>query len=133
MGTTHHDVAPDRDEVAEKCAHWNSATVDRKLREVFSAGAVHEAAIALAALAPDPECPPAADEAACRLMLAAIRASEGDVVKLAMWIAAGRNDPRDLIAVAEYRGELVDGDLSQRERDLDGYLAWVCGDGRPGA
>ena len=130
MGTTHDDATRERDEIAEKCLHWNSAAVDRKLRETFSAGDARDAAIALAALAPDPECPPEADEAACRLMLAAIRASEGDPVKLAMWVAAGRNDPRDLIAVAEYRGELVDGDLSQRADDLDGYIAWVCSEDR---
>lgn len=123
--STHDDATRERDEIAEKCVHWNSVTVDRRLREVFSAGDVGDAAIALAGLAPDPECPPQADEAACRLMLAALRASEGDLAKLAMWVAAARNDPRDLIAVAEYRGELVDGDPSRRESDLDGYLAWV--------
>lgn len=125
MDHVHDDAAPQRDEIAEKCAFWVSATVDRKLREVFSEGDTRDAAIALAALAPDPECPPQADETACRLMLAAIRASEGDLAKLAMWVAAARNDPRDVIAVAEYRGELIDGDLSQRDNDLDGYLAWV--------
>lgn len=130
MGHARDDAAPQRDEIAEKCVYWTSATVDRQLRTVFSEGEVRDAAIALAALAPDPGCPPEADETACRLMLAAICASDGDVAKLAMWVAAARNDPRDVIAVAEYRGELIDGDPSLRDSDLDGYLAWVRGEAR---
>jgi len=116
-----------RDEIAEKAAYWTSAVVDARLRETFSADAVFEASVALAALAPDPECPPEADAAACRLMLAALRVSEGDLARLAMWIEAGRADPRDLIAAAEYRGEIAGGGESAREADLDGYLTWVSG------
>jgi len=121
-------AAPERDELAEKSAYWTSSVVDARLRSVFSEGDVYSASVVLLGLAPDPDCPPEADETACRLMLAALRASEGDLAKLAMWVEAGRADPRDLIAVAEYRGELVEGDLSRRDDDLDGYLAWIRGD-----
>jgi len=121
------DARPPRDEIAEKSRYWTSSVVDARLRGVFSADEVYGASVALAGLAPDPECPPEADEAACRLMLAALRASEGDLAKLAMWVEAGRADPRDLIAVAEYRSELVDGGEQLRDKDLDDYLAWVRG------
>jgi len=121
------DSRPDRDEIAEKCPYWTSAFVDARLRDTFSVANVYPASLALLGLAPDPDCSAEADETACRLMLAALRASEGDLAKLALWIEAGRTDPRDLIAVAEYRGELVDGDVSRRDDDLDGYLEWVCG------
>lgn len=119
--------SPDRDEIAEKAAYWNSVVVDARLRDLFSAEDVYAASVVLVGLAPDPECPPEADETACRLMLAALKASEGDLAKLALWVEAGRSDPRDLIAVAEYPGELVDGDESRRAADLDDYLAWVSG------
>jgi len=118
---------PGRDEIAEKAVYWTSPVVDARLRETFSAADVHAAAVLLAALAPDPECPPDADAAACRLMLAALRVSEGDLARFAMWIEAGRADPRDLIAAAEYRGEIAGGGDSARETDLDGYLTWVSG------
>ena len=62
-------------------------------------------------------------------MLAAIRASEGDPAKLAMWIDAGRVDPRDLIAAAEYRRELTGYGETGRNEDLADYLAWVSGRG----
>ncbi len=94
---------------------------------VFSADEVYAASVLLAGLAPDPDCPPEADETACRLMLAALRASEGDLAKLALWVEAGRSDPRDLIAVAEYRRELVDEAPHLRDDDLDAYLVWVSG------
>jgi len=118
---------PGRDETTEKSPYWTSAVVDARLRATFSDGDVYLASVALLGLAPDPDCSVEADETACRLMLAALRASDGDLAKLALWIEAGRNDPRDLIAVAEYRGELVDGDVSRRDDDLDGYLEWVRG------
>ncbi len=123
-----HVSEPHGDEIARKAAYWTSAVVDARLRQTFSDEEVFEASLALAALAPDPDCPPEADEAACRLMLAALKVSEGDLVRLAMWIAAGRADPRDLIAAAEYRLELVDGDPLRRGEDLDAYLDWVSGE-----
>jgi hypothetical protein len=121
------DGAPgsERDEIAEKAVWWTSATVDALLRRTFSADDVYAASVALTALAPDSDCPPEADETACRLMLAAIRASEGDLAKLALWIDAGRLDPRDLIAAAEYRRELTGGGEADRRADLDEYLAWA--------
>lgn len=122
--------APDtaRDEIAEKCVYWSSSVVDARLRATFSESEVYYASVALLGLAPDPGCSAEADEIACRLMLAAIRASEGELAKLALWVEAGRADPRDLIAVAEYRSELVDGGSGGRDADLDGYLAWVRGE-----
>jgi len=126
-----HAPEPQRDEIAEKAVYWTSAVVDARLRATFSAEQVYAASVALIALAPDPECPPEADEAACRLMLAAIKVSEGDLAKLAMWIEAGRADPRDLIAAAEYRRELTGGRDADRRADLDEYLRWVR-EGLPG-
>lgn len=117
----------ERDEIAEKAAYWRSEVVNARLQSTFDATQRGAAALVLADLAPAPDCGPEADEAACRLMLAALRASEGNIVKLKMWVEAGREDPRDLIAVAEYHGELVDGDPGARERDLDGYLGWLTG------
>lgn len=118
---------PERNEIAEKAVWWTSATVDARLRQTFSADDAYMASVALVALAPDPDCPPEADQTACRLMLAAIRASAGDLVKLALWIEAGRVDPRDLIAAAEYRREMLHGEQTAREADLDAYLEWVSG------
>lgn len=121
------DQTPERDEIAEKASFWTSEAVNARLRSTFATEERGAAALLLADLAPAPDCGPEADEAACRLMLAALRASEGVLLKLKMWVEAGREDPRDLIAVAEYRGELVDGDESARNADLDSYLAWVSG------
>lgn len=126
VGPAPEDV-PGRDEIAEKAVYWNSSVVDARLRETFASDDVYAASVALVGLAPDPECPPEADEAACRLMLAAIRVSQGDVARLLMWVEAGRTDPRDLIAAAEYRGELVESDPAARETDLESYLAWAAG------
>jgi predicted lipoprotein len=128
-GAPADSAAADRDEVAEKSVWWRSDVVDARLRAIFSASDAYAASVGLAALAPDPGCEELADETACRLMLAAIKVSEGDVAKLLMWVEAGRNDPRDLIAAAEYRRELVDGDLARRDDDLDDYLRWVAGEG----
>ena len=128
-GATERMPAPERDEIAQKAVWWTSATVDARLRETFSADDVYAASVALAALAPDPDCPPEADETACRLMLAAIKVSEGDPAKLVLWIEAGRADPRDLIAAAEYGRELSGGGESTRDEDLADYLAWVSGGG----
>jgi hypothetical protein len=128
-GETERMPAPVRDEIAEKAVWWTSTTVDARLRGTFSADDVYAASVALTALAPDPLCPPEADETACRLMLAAIKVSEGDLAKLALWVEAGRLDPRDLIVAAEYRRELASGCESTRNEDLDDYLAWVSGGG----
>lgn len=119
--------AEERDEIAEKAVYWDSYTVNARLDDAFLGPARAEAAVALAGLAPAPDCPIEADIAACRLMLDAIKVSEGDVFKLQLWVEAARNDPRDLIAAAEYPLELVEGE-SARDRDLDDYLAWAAGD-----
>lgn len=123
-----------RDEIAEKSAYWTTPVVNARLRSTFSAAEAVQAACLLADLAPAPDCGPEADEAACRLMLAALRVSGGYLRKLALWIAAGREDPRDLIAAAEYGRELAAGpggldDAAARHADLDEYLGWVTGRG----
>ncbi len=128
-GATERMPAPQRDEIAQKAVWWTSATVDARLRGTFSADDVYAASVALTALAPDPDCAPEADETACRLMLAAIRASGGDLARLVLWIEAGRLDPRDLIAAAEYRRELTGHGETGRTEDLADYLAWVSGGG----
>jgi len=129
-GASESTPAPERDEIAEKSVWWTSAVVDARLREAFSADDVFAASVALTALAPDPDCPPEADAAACRLMLAALKLSEGGLAKLALWIDAGRADPRDLVAAAEYRRELTGGSEADRQADLDEYLEWVAGGSR---
>jgi len=116
-----------RDEIAEKAVFWTSVTVDARLRSTFLDDDVYSASVVLVALAPDPECPPDADETACRLMLAAIKLSDGNLAKLAMWVDAGRADPRDLIAAAEYRRELTGAGEAERNADLDEYIAWASG------
>jgi hypothetical protein len=123
-----------RDEIAEKSEYWTTPVVNARLRSTFSATEAVQAACLLADLAPAPDCEPEADEAACRLMLAALRVSGGDLRKLALWIAAGREDPRDLIAAAEYGRELARSsggldDAAARYADLDEYLEWVGGRG----
>lgn len=122
-----------RDEIAEKSMYWRSEAVNARLRSTFPAEHRGSAALLLSALAPAADCGPDADEASCRLMLAALRLSNGDLTRLGMWVEAGRADARDLIAAAEYAGELGamsgSGDDVQvaRDADLDAYLAWVRG------
>lgn len=112
------------DEVETKARFWNTPTVNARLKESFGdrSGA---AALLLADLAPAPDCSEDADETACRLMLAAIKVSDGDLNRLRLWVEAARLDPRDLIAAAEYAGELQSGDDLSRREDLAEYLAWV--------
>jgi len=116
-----------RDEIAEKSRWWTSATVNAAIERTFAPEERAAAACELARLAPSPECAEEADVTACRLMLAAVRVSEGDLLKLAMWIEAGRSDPRDLIAAAEYPQQLMDMSTVSGNRDLDDYIAWVSG------
>lgn len=86
------------------------------------------AALLLAGLVgEDPVDPAGSDEASCRLMLAALKVSEGDLHRLALWVEAARVDPRDLLAAAEYRRELQGGGDPERAADLAEYLAWVGG------
>jgi hypothetical protein len=123
MGESMHD------EISRKSSYWNTAYVNARLRGGFSAADYPRAAVVLAGLAPAPQCPVEADETACRLMLAAIRVSEGNVEKLALWVEVARLDPRDLLAAAEYRRELQEGTEESRQEDLAEYLVWVGGDG----
>ena len=112
------------DEIDAKAPYWTSATVNARLAETFAPEERADAAVLLADLAPAPDCNEDANIVSCRLMLAAIRLSDGDLVKLRLWVEAGRADPRDLIGAAEYAGELRVGE-SARETDLASYLAWV--------
>ncbi len=118
------------DEFAIKGRLWTSAVVDARLRAVFSGADANRAAVLVAGLVGedpggDPEL---SDLTSCRLMLAALKLSDGDLGKLAMWVEAGRADPRDLIAAAEYRRELQGGGESARQADLAEYLGWMAGD-----
>lgn len=114
------------DEIATKTAFWNTPTVNARLRESFGE-ATGAAALLLADLTPAPDCPPEADEAACRLMLAALKVSAGDLTKLKLWVEVGRMDPRDLIAAAEYSRELSESNDETRREDLAEYVAWASG------
>ena len=99
----------DYDELDLKQALWTSAVVDSRLRQTFAEDDVPAASVLLAGLVGED---PDGDErvsslATCRLMLAALKVSTGDLRKLALWIEVARRDPRDLIAAAEYPRELV--------------------------
>lgn len=126
---THGADEAARDEIADKQRWWNSATVDARLRGTFDRDHVREAALLLAGLMG--EIPGADDEASdiasSRLMLDALKVSEGDLGRLALWVAAARRDPRDLIVAAEYPREL--GTLGEHSRSLDlaEYLMWCAG------
>lgn len=116
------------DEIALKARYWTSECVNARLAEEFVGSERISAAIALSALVgEDPADPEGSDEASCRLMLAAMKVSEGDLGKLAMWIEVAVNDPRDLMAAAEYRRELHGGSDEDRAADLAEYLVWVSG------
>jgi hypothetical protein len=117
----------DLDEIACKAVYWDSSTVNARLRDSFKGTEYPAAALLLAGLAPAPECGEEADEAACRLMLAALRVSDGSLAKLKMWIDVARMDPRDLIGAAEYRRELELSTEQARADDLADYLAWARG------
>ncbi len=122
------------DEIAEKQHWWTSETVNARLREAFSGPDARQAAALLGELVG--EVPGGEDEASdiatCRLMLAALKASGGDLTRLALWVEAARSDPLDLIAAAEYRRELGGSDEGARESDLIEYLAWCGGEAQQG-
>jgi len=102
--------------------------VNAHLAEAFSAEEVPSAALMLAGLVgEDPADPWGSDEATCRLMLAALRLAEGDLTRLSLWVACARQDPRDLIAAAEYPRELRDSTDEAREEDFAAYVSWVAG------
>jgi len=119
----------EHDELMLKQPYWTSAVVDERLRAVFSSADVMTASVMLAGLmgedpGGDPE---VSDLATCRLMLAALKVSGGDPLKLALWVEAAHGDPRDLIAAAEYHRQVQGGDESARQADLSEYLAWLRG------
>lgn len=117
------------DESDLKARYWTSGSVDAHLRLAFAPSEHYAAATLLSQLvgtAVDGT-EEDSDEASCRLMLDAIKVSEGDLVRLRLWVEAGRRDPRDLIAAAEYRRELQGLGEGSREDDLAAYLRWVSG------
>jgi hypothetical protein len=120
--------AVQRDEIDLKGRFWNSETVNARLRGTFPVSELAVASVVLSELVgEDPSGDAAAsDFATCRLMLAALKLSEGDLMRLALWVEAGRRDPRDLIGAAEYPRESRGGG-AEREIDLAEYLNWVAG------
>lgn len=121
-------------EIAEKSRFWNGETVNARLSSTFSEEEFGRAAVLVAGLVG--EVPEGSEEdsqeASCRLMLDAVKLSEGDLYRLGLWVEAGRRDPRDLIAAAEYRRELADPSSEAREADLVEYVVWASG-GSPSA
>lgn len=116
------------DEIDAKGRYWTSAVVDSTLRREFTGEDQHVAAVLLSRLVGedpggDPE---VADIATCRLMLAALKVSERDLAKLAMWIEVAHNDPRDLIAAAEYRRQLQSKGDDAPAADHAEYVAWLA-------
>ncbi|GEM_PF-6006941 len=116
------------DEIEIKRRFWTSSVVDARLRETFPAAEVMQASVLLSGLmGEDPHDDEDSDQAVCRLMLAAIRVSQGSVLKLAAWVEAARQDPRDLIVAGEYALEIQDSGEDARGADLAEYLTWVSG------
>ena len=113
------------DEIDLKQQHWKSEVVDSRLRDTFSAEDVDQAAMLMAALMGEDPHSEGTDEALCRMMLAALKVSDGSLVKLAAWIEVARQDPRDLIASAEYPREMHDPSDELRKIDLAEYMAWI--------
>lgn len=117
------------DEIDVKGRYWTSPVVDATLRREFAAEQQYAAAVQLSLLmgedpAGDVE---ASDFATCRLMMAALKVAERDLTKLALWVEVARNDPRDLIAAAEYPRQLHGEDGEPAIADLEEYVAWVVG------
>lgn len=113
-----------------KVVFWTSGVVNARLATVFAACHRAEAAIVLSGLVgEDPGGDPdISDAASCRLMLAALKLSQGELSRLALWVEAAHSDPRDLIAAAEYPRQLGDRTDEAQAADLAEYLAWVRGD-----
>lgn len=115
------------DELALKQPLWTGAVVEARLRGTFVEEDRHPAAVLLSGLmgedpGGDPE---VSDLATCRLMLAAIKLSEGDLAKLSLWIQAAHVDPRDLIGAAEYHRALQGEGADAERADLADYLRWA--------
>jgi hypothetical protein len=115
------------EELEIKYRLWTSYAVDARLRATFALQDIPDASVLLSALVgeiPGAD-PDASDPGAYRLMLDAIKLSEGDLRRLAMWIEVARSDPRDLVAAAEYRRELSDPTPQSRQADLAEYILWL--------
>lgn len=123
----------ERDEIADKQRWWNTATVNARMGDTFAEPDHASVAVLLSGLVGDVPGADAdaSDAATCRLMLDALKVSEGDLGKLALWVEYARRDPRDLLAAAEYRRELGGTMPGAREADLAEYLEW-CAGGRGG-
>ncbi|HET6350985.1 MAG TPA: hypothetical protein VFG89_02495 [Coriobacteriia bacterium] len=117
------------DEIAIKARFWVSEIVDARLSDAFGGDERHAAAVVLAQLVGDVPGGTGwdSDEASCRLMLAALKLGQGELPRLALWASAAKEDPRDLIAAAEYARELRQEGEKEREADLGEYLQWVSG------
>lgn len=116
----------DWDELAEKAPYWTSDVVNARLAHAFIGQERAAAAVLIAGLVgDDPQDPEHSDEASCRLMLDALKLSQGNLLKLRLWMEAARHDPRDLIAAAEYPRELGEKDKGARQTDLDDYIGWL--------
>lgn len=129
----HAKVTEQYDEIALKARFWVSEVVDARLGEAFSGEERRAAALLLSQLVGDvPDgSDEDSDEASCRLMLAALKLSRGDLARLTLWIEVALSDPRDLIAAAEYHRELQEACEASRVADLAEYLHWVSGGDQP--
>lgn len=119
------------DEFGVKHALWRSDTVNARLAATFAASERAAASVLLSGLVGDD---PSGDAevtelVTCRMMLAALKVSEGDLAKLSLWVQAAHLDPRDLIAAAEYHRELQDPSETTRQQDLAEYVMWASGGG----
>jgi len=121
------------DELALKQPYWRSEVVDARLHDTFRGEDSYAAGVILSTLVGedpggDPE---VSDLVSCRLMLGAIKLSGGDLTTLALWVEVAREDPRDLIAAAEYRRQLHGEGPNAVRADLAEYMVWVSGDTSP--
>ena len=119
------------DEFGVKHALWRSDTVNARLATTFAPSERAAASVLLSGLVGDD---PSGDAevtelVTCRMMLAALKVSEGDLAKLSLWVQAAHLDPRDLIAAAEYHRELHDASETARQQDLAEYVMWASGGG----
>lgn len=118
------------DELAEKARFWTTETVNARLASAFGDDERPAASLLLTGLVG--EVPEGAEEdsleASCRLMLGALKLSEGDLYRLRLWVEAAQSDPRDLIAAAEYRRELESATPEARDADLLEYAHWASGE-----
>lgn len=118
------------DEFEAKVVYWTSEIVNARLQQTFDHASRAEAGIMLAGLVGDDPGgdPDVSDASTCRLMLAALKLSCGDLARLSLWVEAGRSDPRDLIAAAEFPRQLQERTQEAKAVDLAEYVQWVRGE-----